>query len=309
MAARTPFFFTLLSTVLAANRTALFWLVPYTNLTTVEQYMQAWGQFATYAAPGYVLAGSAYALKHNGSLGYADTTAGEGLDGVGMELLGFPALQRLVQQANNGAVPLLAMTYLTHIDGLNIMLKDPQPFVDALIAKVVQNGLGGVDIDYEPQAVDRAVARLRADSSWTATAPDPFFHFLGLLANATTARGLFLSIDIGGSCAGLGSADCMALAQLPGLNQVNTEDTFGISSLADFQAAEAANAGAGLAQRWAPGFEPGNIDEQLYETVLEYAASTAGNVSRMATWAIHEYNVGPQPEYLFQAVNAFLGQA
>ena len=36
-----------------------------------------------------------YALKLNGSLGYADTAAGEGLEGEIMEKFGFPALKKM----------------------------------------------------------------------------------------------------------------------------------------------------------------------------------------------------------------------
>jgi hypothetical protein len=292
-----------------AQRTAVFWLVPYQNLTTTEQYTQIWQQFSQYSSGNrsVYVAGSAYALKHDGSLGYANTTAGEGLDGEGMEQLGFPALRAL-------NLSVLGMTYFTHYDGMKIVLDDPQPFVTALVAKVKQQGLSGIDLDYEPQNVARASQEVRAmrlqqqgigEGDADDAAADPFLQFLALLGSSAAAEGLFVSMDIGGSCIDAGTSECKGYGSVPGLNQVNSEDTFGVSSVADFQTALQNNAQAGLEGRWAPGFEPGNCGADVYAAVLQYAA-TKTRVNRIATWAVHEYNVGPQPDWLFDTVNAFL---
>ena len=104
------------------NRSALFWLEPYANLTTVADYRAAWQQFSTNARPGYIMAGSAYALKPNGSLGFADTAAGEGLEGELMERAGFPALQQM-------GLRTIAMVYVTHEQAIRAMLQNPAPFI------------------------------------------------------------------------------------------------------------------------------------------------------------------------------------
>ena len=58
-----------LCTVLA-SRSVLFWLEPYGNLTSVNAYRQAWRQFGEDPnAKSFIMAGSAYAAKVNGSLG------------------------------------------------------------------------------------------------------------------------------------------------------------------------------------------------------------------------------------------------
>jgi hypothetical protein len=245
--------------------------------------------------PGaYIFAGSAYALKENGTLGYASTTAGEWLDGQGMESFGFPALHAMGLNAT-------AMIYFTHYSGISIVLKNPKPFVDAVVAKVVEQGLVGADLDYEPQNVQRAVDEIRA-AEGAAGAADPFFAFLGLLGTALGSKGLLLTVDAETGC---GGTNCPAYASTPGLTAVNTMDTFNIQSLADFQSATKSDL-PGLEKRWAPGFEPGNFggDGSLYKSVLTWAA--ANGVTNIATWAIHEWNVGPQPQGLFDAINAFL---
>lgn len=74
---------------IAAHRRALIWLVPYQDVTTVQGYLSIWQQIGTHNAKfhstraissanaaesgstpvGYLVAGSAYALKQDGSLG------------------------------------------------------------------------------------------------------------------------------------------------------------------------------------------------------------------------------------------------
>ena len=53
-----------------ASRSVLFWLEPYENLTSVQAYSNAWRQFGSDPnAKNFIMAGSAYAAKVNGSLG------------------------------------------------------------------------------------------------------------------------------------------------------------------------------------------------------------------------------------------------
>jgi hypothetical protein len=282
----------------AGKPTILPWLVPYGNVTTVADYVAMWTPLTMQLPAGSVLAaGSAYALKHNGSLGYATTTAGEGLYGDVMEAYGFPALKQL-------GIPTLAMTYFTHNDGLKIVLANPAPFITALMAKVTAYDLAGVDLDYEPQAVTEAVAHLRGSSSGGA---DPFFSFIQSLAGALAAQGKTLTFDIGGGCqSSFGATQCAAYAAMPGLSSINTEDTFGLGSLDDFKAAAADNAALGAA--WAPGLEPGGMGADLLKQVATYAGGTAG-LTRLASWAHNEWNVGPQPDWLYAGWSAFLSAA
>eukprot|EP00041_Stephanoeca_diplocostata_P028096 m.786264 g.786264 ORF g.786264 m.786264 type:complete len:132 (-) comp23305_c1_seq20:171-566(-) len=115
----------------------------------------------------------------------------------------------------------------------------------------------------------------------------------------------FCQIDTG-SCPQFFDFSCSAASHLGGLDQVNTMSVFNVRSLEDFKAQQAANFPA-LGAKWAPGFEPGNLqanDGALYKEILTYAAQA--NVRTLATWAVHEYNVGDQPQWLFDAVNAFL---
>lgn len=284
----------------AGTATILPWLVPYGNVTTVAGYVSMWSQLKTSLPAGSVLAaGSAYALKHNGSLGYATTTAGEGLYGDVMEAYGFPALQQL-------GIPTLAMTYFTHYDGLKIVLANPTPFIDALMAKVTAFGLAGVDLDYEPQNVAAAVAHLRG-AAGAGEGADQFFAFIQQLATALAAKNKTLTFDIGGGCeSAFGSSQCAAYAAMAGLSSINTEDTFGISSLGDFKAAVSDNAGLGT--KWAPGLEPGGMDADLLKQVATYAGGTVG-LTRLASWAHNEWNVGPQPGWMFDGWNAFLTAA
>lgn len=60
--------------VTSSSKRALFWLVPYENVTTVEGYLSIWNQFSKYYNPRMIVAGSSYALKHNGTLGYCVRT-------------------------------------------------------------------------------------------------------------------------------------------------------------------------------------------------------------------------------------------
>jgi hypothetical protein len=120
----------------SANRTVVWWLEPYANLTSVDAYSRAWRQFQQNKRPGYIMAGSAYALKPNGSLGYADTAAGEGLEGELMERCGFPALKRM-------GLTTIAMVYVTHQAAIQKMLANPAPFIAQLVAKAEAVGLDG----------------------------------------------------------------------------------------------------------------------------------------------------------------------
>lgn len=130
--------------------------------------------------------------------------------------------------------------------------------------------------------------------------------FLALCASALEAKGLMLTIDVGG-CEGGGSDafQCSLVGTIPGLTSVNTMDSFGSNTIATMQQLQGINQGP-LGARWAPGFEPGNLGEDTFSTIFGWLASPAANVSQIATWEVHEYNVGPQPEWLFTGINAFL---
>lgn len=88
------------------------------------------------------MAGSAYAAKTNGSLGYATTSAGEGLDGALMERFGFPALKKM-------GLTTIAMVYVTHYEAISKIVADPDPFIAELIQRARSVGLDGFDIDCE----------------------------------------------------------------------------------------------------------------------------------------------------------------
>lgn len=269
-------------------RRVLSWLVPYENITSVDGYRAAWAQWGAAGAragPGFMVAGSAFALKPDGSFGYASTTAGEALYGTVMEQYGFPALRAM-------KLPTLAMVYFTHFSGIAIVVKNPAPFIAACVNATLANGLQGVDLDYEPQTV--ALHGLEA----------PVTAFFAALANALAAHGLLLTIDVGPGC-GVGT-DCTALAGIANLTQVNTEDAFNINGVADFTSVVQADLPALGAAKWAPGFEPGNLGVDTFASVLQYAAASATGVRNIATWAVHESNVGPQPEALFDALVAFV---
>lgn len=282
----------LLGLASASPRSVLLWLVPYGNLTSVDAYMSAWGQLP--ADPRYIYAGSAYALKaNNASLGYATTPAGEASFGVYMEQWGFPALRRLGINSSR----IFGMVYVTHSAAIAQMLSDPGPFTDELLAKAAEQDLGGFDIDYEPQAV----AALGADAGAS------FMAFLTTLARRLAAAGRGLTVDISG-CPASFAFDCAGLANpaaAPGLLQVNCEDSFGAASVADIKALERGADGTDLGTRWAPGFEPGNIGQAAFGAITKFLAGQAG-VRTLASWAVHEWNVGPQPPWLFAGFETFL---
>ena len=274
------------------NRTALFWLEPYANLTTEAAYAQAWSQFGENKRPGYIMAGSAYALKLNGSLGYATTSAGEGLSGELMERCGFPALKKM-------GLRTIAMVYVTHFAAIKAMLADPGPFIAQLIAKAEAVGIDGYDVDYEPQQMDGVEGAADAELR------EAFMGFLGDLGGKLKSKGLTLTIDVGG-CPAFNDFTCAGAKQISGLSQANCMHTFGSRSLSDFQKLAQGDQ-AGLGRKWAPGFEPGNMksNPQAFQDILKYLK--AQGAASIATWEVHELNIGvPQPQWLFDHVNAFL---
>lgn len=194
----------------------------------------------------------------------------------------------------------VALVYITHSAAIATMLANPQPFIDALLARGLAQQLAGFDIDYEPQgaaAIDSAA----------------FMAFLGALSAQMLAAGFeHLSIDIGG-CPSFFGFDCAGMANasaLPGLLAVNCMDSFGASSASALQALVPVD-GAGLGARWAPGFEPGNVGAAGFAAMTAFLASpaacTAGACPKtLATWEVHEANTGPQPSWLFDAVAVFL---
>ena len=102
--------------------------------------------------------------------------------------------------------------------------------------------------------------------------------------------------------------DCTGVANastLPGLLQVNCEDSFGVASVADIKTLQAGPDGVDLGSRWAPGFEPGNVGEATFSAVTAYLGGQA-RVRHLASWAVHEWNVGPQPSWLFDGFATFL---
>lgn len=226
---------------------------------------------------------------------------------------GFPALLSM-------NLTTLAMVYFTHQDGIDIVLKNPSPFVEALVTMVQSNHLQGIDLDYEPQNVYNTIVKntnTLSDSNNVSSLSsssvssernnnDPFFTFLNLLGTRMEQNNFSLTIDATGGC---DSIDCTNYFRTIGLTQVNTMDTFNIQSLNDFKGM-VQNDLPFLQNRWAPGFEPGNFNDNtgtLHKAILTYAIQS--NVSSIATWAIHEYNVGNQPDYLFENVNMFLNSS
>jgi hypothetical protein len=280
----------------AHARTALFWLVPYRNLTSVDAYSRAWRQWGEQGAVRrqYIMAGSAYALKPDGSLGYADTTFGEGLHGDLMERYGFPALKAM-------GLKTIAMVYVTHEAAIQKMVASPQSFIDELLAKARVVGLDGFDIDYEPQGRRRVSA--------AASAGD-IMGFISQLAAAAAKAKLILTVDIE-NCSpwmpngAFSDFDCDAAVDIPGLLQVNTMSTFNSRSLSDFKMAASHQS---LGAKWAPGFEPANLQKvqgAAFREITDWMARKA--TRQLATWQLHENNVGaPQPQWLFDTVNAFL---
>jgi hypothetical protein len=133
----------------------------------------------------------------------------------------------------------------------------------ACVNATLANGLQGVDLDFEPQAVAGLAAA-------------PIAAFFAALADALAAHGLLLTIDVGPGC-GAGT-DCASLARIGNLTQVNTEDGFNVGSVADFAAVVAADLPSLGAGKWAPGFEPGNLGVDTYASILRYAAASATGV-------------------------------
>ena len=161
--------------------------------------------------------------------------------------------------------------------------------------------LQGVDLDYEPQNFRDALQQLRATGELAPDALDPTISFFTQAADALAAQGFALTIDVNGGC---GDVDCAAFAAIANLTQLNTEDTFGAGSVSNFLSFLSSD-NKPLGGKWAPGFEPGNVGVDGFASILRYAAAST-TVRHLATWAVHEANVGPQPQGLFDAIEAFL---
>jgi hypothetical protein len=127
-----------------------------------------------------------------------------------------------------------------------------------------------------------------------------FMAFLGKLATEMEKNHLILTIDIGG-CPQFNDFVCSGAME--GLAQVNTMHTFETNSVQSFKMLAGHDASA-LDNRWAPGFEPANCGPDVFGPVLKMAAQMGAQ--RIATWEVHECNVGAQPQWLFDAVNTFL---
>jgi hypothetical protein len=271
-----------------SSRSVTFWVEPYANLTSVDAYKQAWRQFGTDPnSQSFIMAGSAYAAKNNGSLGYANTKAGEGEHGYMMEQFGFPALKQL-------GLKTIAMVYVTHYAAIKAISAKPEAFIQQLVSKAKAVGIDGFDIDYEPQE-DLPKEQQHAMNAM-------FMQFMSKLGSAMEKNQLILTIDIG-DCPTFNDFDCATGLSITGLVQVNTMGSFGTKSIPDFQHSISQNSKA-LMQKWAPGFEPNNCGPTLFPKVIQYMLSA--NVSRMATWQVHECNVGDQPQWLFDAVGMFI---
>ena len=83
---------------------------------------------------------------------------------------------------------------------------------------------------------------------------------------------------------------------------MNTMDTFNIRDAAGFKGMLATDLPV-LGDKWAPGFEPANLVSTLAGIVQ---AAVAGGASQMASWAVHEWNTGLQPEELLDNIASFL---
>lgn len=288
----------------AKRRHSVQWLMPYGNLTTVDQYVEIYSQLpAHFRANQSYYAASAYALKaNNASLGYATTPAGEAYDGLQMEQLGLPAFRRLGLSST-----LLGMVYVTHSAAIATMLADPSAFIAQLLAKAEEQQLAGFDIDYEPQGDAAGAAPASAAS---------FMSFVARLAAGLAAKGRVLTIDISGCPQSFGF-DCTGLSnltRLPGLLQVNTEDAFNARSVADIKDLQRNDGTVAMlgGARWAPGFEPHGVGQQAFTDIVQYLASPAACSAGapcplgLSTWAWCEWNTGKQPEWLFDVIDAFL---
>ena len=278
-----------LASAAVPSRRVLWWMEPYGNLTSTAAYVDAWSQWGSAAnhRAGYWMAGSAYAAKTNGSLGYADTSAGEGTNGALMEMYGWAAMHEL-------NVTALALVYITHNAAITKILSSPQSFIDQLLAKATAfPTLAGFDFDYEPQT---ELSDLEAVA---------FMDFLASAATQLAARGLVLTIDVGG-CPAFHSFLCSGAAAIPNLLQVNTMDSFGVSSVSAFASYVSQNNGT-LKGQWAPGFGPAGSGQAAIHAIWSYLPGAG--INALATWEVHESNVGPQPQWLFDAANAFLDAA
>ena len=281
------------STVGHFNRTALFWLEPFANLTSVAAYKDAWEQFGARARPEYVLAGSAYTVDRNGTLVFAKHSTGGQLEhGRLMEAYGFPALRQLRLRTT-------AMVYLT--DPLSIarlFAGDPAPFVAQLLNKAAQHGLAGFDFDFEPA--------MTFDDDVPAGFGAGLVPFLSAVGAALADAGLLLTVDIGGCSDGKDAAfPCSAHPE--GLLQANTMDTFATSSLTSFEQTFNSSANRLLGELWAPGFEPSNMksdDGAAFKDIAVFMGKRG--VRHLSTWEVHEPDAGAQPQWLFDAVDAFL---
>ena len=284
-----------------ASRRALFWLNPYSNATTSD-YLRFWAQLAgPNARAGHTFAATMYALKPNASLGYADTPAGEAENGYQMEAFGLPALRQLNVSRIYGRV------FVTHPAAIAQMLANPAPFIAQLLQKAEEQGLAGFDVHYEPQGGGGAPAPLGGAQGAA------FMAFLASLAAGLHAAGRELSIDVGG-CPASDDFVCAGLADpaaLPGLVQVNTMDSFGVASVGALEALQDMDGdpGAGLGVRWAPGFQPASSGQATTRSCMGFLGSAAACgpcVGYVATWAVTEWSEGPQPQWLFDAVNSFV---
>ena len=65
--------------------------------------------------------------------------------------------------------------------------------------------------------------------------------------------------------------------------QINTMDNFGTRAVSQFKSIQAKDQPL-LAERWAPGFEPGNIGQAAHTAIMQYMATA--NVSAVATWEV-----------------------
>ena len=80
-------------------------------------------------------------------------------------------------------------------------------------------------------------------------------------------------------------------------------DGFGIQSTTAFRSL-LKNDQAALGAKWAPGFSPAGSGQAAITAITALMPSL--NVTTLATWEVHECNVGDQPQWLFDAVTAFL---
>ena len=70
---------------------------------------------------------------------------------------------------------------------------------------------------------------------------------------------LVASIDVGG-CPTFNGFQCSGARGMAGLTQANCMHTFGSRSLSEFKQLASGDM-QGLGEKWAPGFEPGNMKE------------------------------------------------